>query len=94
MRRIKHIQLAPYEVTYVDLREEKPRDHYKEIYVLDVECAEAASNLGIMLSDYIKEKFASRGYHVISVKAKERITSYVDLMDLYQRSMLSQEGTS
>lgn len=85
MKRIKHINMAPYEVTYVDLREPKPRDQHKEIYVLDTDAVDAACSLGIVLADHIKERYASRGYHVTGIKAQERFTAYVDLTDLYRR---------
>lgn len=91
MNRIKHINMAPYEVTYVDLRDPLPREHHKELYVLDMGAVSAAQRLGIVLSNYIKEKYAYHGFHVVELKKLERVTAYVDITELYQRTVQPQE---
>lgn len=81
----KSISLTGYRVTFVDLREPKPRDQHTEIIVYDKEMIRAAEVLNLSVIDLIVERFAKGGYVVCSVEKETCLQACIDLRKVYDR---------
>ena len=86
MKFFKTINLAAYEVEYIDQREPKPRTVKREVVVLDGGRISALDRLGIRPAGWISQQFAAQGYTVTTVRKGESLGADVDLSELWQRT--------
>ena len=64
----KRLVLTGYQVQYVDLREQKPRQIHEETYIVDKDWLDAAALLGRNVIDAIRERYESIGYRAFSIE--------------------------
>ena len=84
---IKHTRLTGYSVEYVDLREEKVREHKYKTMVYDSEMLKSLELLGQNVTDHIENRFAKGGYKVIAIKKVGSVTAAIDLKSAYSAEM-------
>lgn len=83
----KQISMTGYLVRYVDLREQKPRSTYEDVYVLDKDALAALGLMGLNVLDFITTRFERGGYHVIGIApAKPKRVAEIDLCQLWEQS--------
>lgn len=82
----KTIPLTPYEVEYIDQRQEKPRAVQREIVVLDGSKLSALERLGMRPAGYISLQFEREGYAVTNIHRGESINAHVDLSELLNKT--------
>lgn len=93
MKSIITVGLTAYEVEFVDLREPQPRPHHTELHILTNTQMAAIEVLGLDLQNYIRERFAKGGYHVLCVRKVKggSIEVSKDLNELYKAETQSNE---
>lgn len=75
------ITMTGYEVRYVDMREDKPRAVYTEVFPLDKATIEAVRAVGLDVPAFISGRYERGGYHVISVdKLPAKRQASIDLL--------------
>ena len=85
MNCFRKLTLSGYMVKYVDLREAKPRTVCKEVYVIDDDLKRCLGELGIILTDYIRNRYEHSGYVCCSIeriKAKRQVD--INLRELWE----------
>lgn len=92
MNSIFNLKLAGYTVEYVDLREVIPREHHTETAVVTLDTVKAAQIVGEDLTDVIRRRYESRGYHVLGVQKAGRCTVPVNLSALYEAAWIIGQG--
>ena len=83
MNSVYNLKLAGYAVEYVDLRAARPRERHTETAVVTLDTVKAAQIVGEDLTEVIRHRYESRGYHVRSVQKAGRCTVPVNLSALY-----------
>lgn len=94
MKSIITVGLTAYEVEFVDLREPQPRPHHTELHILTNTQMAAIEVLGLDLQNYIRERFAKGGYHVVCVRKVKSGNVEVgqDLNEVYKAATSSTES--
>ena len=92
MNSIFNLKLAGYTVEYVDLRAARPREHHTETAVVTLDTVKAAQIVGEDLTDVIRRRYESRGYHVLGVQKAGRCTVPVNLSALYEAAWIIGQG--
>lgn len=94
MKSIITVGLTAYEVEFVDLREPQPRPHHTELHILTNTQMAAIEVLGLDLQNYIRERFAKGGYHVVCVRKVKSGNVEVgqDLNEVYRTATSSTES--
>ena len=65
---IQDLVLTGYHVTYIDLREPKPRQQHTELFPVDSTWIRAANLLGWNVLDTIEKRYEKGGYVVLDIR--------------------------
>ena len=88
------IGLTAYEVEFVDLREPQPRAHHTELHILTNTQMAALEALSLDVQNYIRERFAKGGFHVLCVRKVKggSVEASRDLSEVYRAATSSTES--
>ena len=92
MNSVYNLKLAGYAVEYVDLRAARPRERHTATAVVTLDTVKAAQIVGEDLTEVIRRRYESRGYHVLSVQKAGRCTVPVNLSALYAAARVIADG--
>lgn len=83
----KLISMTGFLVSYVDLREPKPRTVHESVYVMEKDALAALGLMGLNVMEFITTRFQRGGYHVIGIApAKPKRVAEIDLCQLWEQS--------
>lgn len=87
----KEINLTAYAVEYVDMRDEKPKVHHTERFVIDGGRISSLRRLGLGVRGFIVQRYAAEGFGVVSMQKEAELTGSVDLSALWYKAAAARD---